>query len=119
MSCQQIREVMSLPPDPPHVNNNNYICLKYCPKGLDHLNVDSVYITKDGIVYTYYFNNVKMKTIDFNPEITSEASNTDDFTFIIPQFNQESSISGIIIRQFSDKYFTNQIISFVLSCVIR
>jgi len=37
MSCQQIREVMSLPPDPPHVNNNNYICLKYCPKGLDHL----------------------------------------------------------------------------------
>jgi len=28
---------MSLPPDPPHVNNNNYICLKYCPKGLDHL----------------------------------------------------------------------------------
>ena len=38
MSCQQIREVMSLPPDPPHINNNNYICLKYCPKGLDHLN---------------------------------------------------------------------------------
>lgn len=31
---------MSLPPDPPHVNNNNYICLKYCPKGLDHLNGD-------------------------------------------------------------------------------
>ena len=43
------------------------------------------------------------KTIDFNPEITSEASNTDDFTFIIPQFDQDSSISGIIIRQFSDK----------------
>jgi len=65
--------------------------------------VDSVYITKDSIVYTYYFNNVKMKTIDFNPAITSEASNTDDFTFIIPQFDQDSSISGIIIRQFSDK----------------
>ena len=42
MSCQQIREVMSLPPDPPHVNNNNYICLKYCPKGLDHLNFDII-----------------------------------------------------------------------------
>ncbi len=28
---------MSLPPSPPRVNNNNYICLKYCPKGLDHL----------------------------------------------------------------------------------
>ncbi len=42
MSCQQIREVMSLPPDPPRINNNNYICLKYCPKGLDHLNEHEV-----------------------------------------------------------------------------
>ena len=40
MSFQQIRGVMSLPPDPPRTNNdnNNYICTKYCPKGLDHLN---------------------------------------------------------------------------------
>jgi len=46
MSCQQIREVMSLPPDPPHVNNNNYICLKYCPKGLDHLTLPLFEIIK-------------------------------------------------------------------------
>lgn len=37
MSFQQIREVISLPKHPSRVNNNNYICMKYCPKGLDHL----------------------------------------------------------------------------------
>ena len=39
MSFQQKGKVISLPPAPPRVNNdnNNYICIKYCPKGLDHL----------------------------------------------------------------------------------
>lgn len=37
MSYQQFREVISLPPDPPRINNINYICIKYCPKALDHL----------------------------------------------------------------------------------
>ena len=39
MSFQLKRKVISLPPDPPSVNNdnNNYFCIKYCPKGLDHL----------------------------------------------------------------------------------
>ncbi len=37
MSFQQIREVISLPPNPPHVNNNTYLCLNNCPKELDHL----------------------------------------------------------------------------------
>ena len=42
MSFQQKGKVISLPPDPPRVNNdnNNYICIKYCPKGLDHLTID-------------------------------------------------------------------------------
>ena len=44
MSYQQIMGVMSLPPDPPRVNNNNYICIKYCPKGLDHLKMDELVI---------------------------------------------------------------------------
>jgi len=37
MSYQQFRKVISLPPDPPRINNINYICIKYCPKALDHL----------------------------------------------------------------------------------
>jgi len=40
MSYQQFRKVISLPPDPPRINNINYICIKYCPKALDHLNTD-------------------------------------------------------------------------------
>lgn len=55
MSYQQIMGVMSLPPDPPRVNNNNYICIKYCPKGLDHLSneiFESTYKVPDGI-YMY------------------------------------------------------------------
>lgn len=35
MSYQQIREVVSLPPDPPRLTNNNYICKESCPKRLD------------------------------------------------------------------------------------
>ena len=37
MSYQQFKKVISLPPDPPRINNINYICIKYCPNGLDHL----------------------------------------------------------------------------------
>jgi hypothetical protein len=43
MSFQQIREVISLPPNPPHVNNNTYLCLNNCPKELDHLIVSKIF----------------------------------------------------------------------------
>jgi len=44
MSFQQIREVIIHPPNPPHVNNNTYLCLNNCPKELDHLKKSSKYI---------------------------------------------------------------------------
>ena len=39
----------SPPPDPPRINNINYICIKYCPKGLDHL--------RNILIQTKSFNN--------------------------------------------------------------
>lgn len=38
MSYQQIREVVSLPPAPPRLTNNNYIYKESCPKRLDQHN---------------------------------------------------------------------------------
>ena len=51
MSFQQKGKVISLPPDPPRVNNdnNNYICIKYCLKGLDHLNGAPMTVTWIGL----------------------------------------------------------------------
>ncbi|MBU1014025.1 MAG: PCMD domain-containing protein [Bacteroidetes bacterium] len=54
MSCQQIRESISLPPAPsPRANNNSNICLKYCPKGLDHLNTHAETLTDIEVEFTY------------------------------------------------------------------
>ncbi len=62
---------------------------------------DSVYLAKDGVIYTYYFDNIKKKTIEFNPNLTTEELSPEIHLLIVPVFKQDSSLNEIQIREFS------------------
>lgn len=65
--------------------------------------IDSIYLTNDGVIFSYYLNNTKMKTVDFSPVLQDEnANNVDDFIFIVPKYRVDSSISEIVIRKYTD-----------------
>ena len=64
---------------------------------------DSIYLTSDGVVFSYYLNNTKSRTIDFSPVVQDEnAGNVDEYIFIIPKYKADSTLSEIVIRKYTD-----------------
>ena len=58
---------------------------------------DSVFIDNEGMIYNYYFDGIRGKTIDFQ----NLKADFNEFIVVTPEFDNNNIIKGIAINEFS------------------
>jgi hypothetical protein len=95
-SCKKDKEVVgndNINSDQQLKNGDGFITGSY---------TDSNYLTSDGVIFSFFLNDTKMQIADFNPPVQNESDNNDNFIFIVPKYKADSTLSEVIIRQYTD-----------------